>query len=195
MPRDLSEFREIALRRLGEFEHTEVMGGLRHAAVVLCVMEQDGVPGVVVIKRAYRGRNAGQWALPGGRLDPGETPEEAALRELHEELGLRVDAVLGRLDDFPASSGFTITPIVVTASGTMTPSPDEVHSAHHVPLSKLAGEDVVRWTQEGLLQMALGPRMTIHAPTGALLWQFREVVLLGRHTRVAEVGQPDWTRR
>jgi ADP-ribose pyrophosphatase YjhB (NUDIX family) len=59
----------------------------------------------------------GQWALPGGRIDAGETPEAAALRELGEEVGLIVDAgeVLGRLDDFTTRSGFVITPVVVWA--------------------------------------------------------------------------------
>ena len=55
--------------------------------------------------------------MPGGRIDAGETPEQAALRELHEEVGLDLsaDAVLGRLDDFVTRSGFVITPVVVWA--------------------------------------------------------------------------------
>ncbi|MEO5878157.1 MAG: CoA pyrophosphatase [Streptosporangiaceae bacterium] len=129
-PYALEVFREQTLLRLASATHTELPAGpgLRRAAVVLCVLEQDDVLGVLVIKRAYRGRNPGQWGLPGGRLEPGETPETAALRELHEELGLLVDPsdVLGRLDDFPASSGFIITPIVaaVPAPGPLVPSPD-----------------------------------------------------------------------
>lgn len=175
---------------------------MRQAAVVLCVVEHGGAPCLILIKRAYRGRNAGQWGLPGGKLESGETPEQAALRELGEELGLRVASsdVLGRLDDFPASSGFAITPIVAAVDdpGVLAPSPEEVFSVHHVPLSRIAADDAVRWVTlpDGgrLVQMTLGPGMTINAPTGAMLWQFREVVLLGREARVADLQQPDWTR-
>ncbi|MGI8336772.1 NUDIX hydrolase [Actinomadura scrupuli] len=201
---NLQEFREVAVGRLRDFPYTTVADapGMRRAGVVLCVVEHGGVPCVILIKRAYRGRNAGQWGLPGGRLDDGETPEQTALRELHEEIGLRVDPadVLGRLDDFPAASGFAISPIVVAPRD---PGPisanHEVHSVHRVELSRLAADDAPRWVPQPdgtrLLQLRLRDDMVIHAPTGAMLWQFREVVLLGRHARVAEFLQPDWTHR
>ncbi|QXJ27014.1 CoA pyrophosphatase [Actinomadura graeca] len=178
--------------------------GLRRAGVVLCAVEHAGVPSVILIRRAYQGRNAGQWGLPGGRLEAGETPEAAALRELREEIGLAAGPadVLGRLDDFPATSGFVITPIVVALEhpGVPLPSPDEVHSVHHVSLRTLADDDTPRWVPQAagrsLLQMRLGPGWSVHAPTGAMLWQFREVVLLGRpDARVADFVQPDWTRQ
>jgi 8-oxo-dGTP pyrophosphatase MutT (NUDIX family) len=201
----LQEFRDVATGRLRDFPHTTVDAAptMRRAGVVLCVVEHGGVPCVIVIKRAYRGRNAGQWGLPGGRLDDGETPVQTALRELQEELGLQVDPaqVLGRLDDFPAVSGFAITPIVVaiTDPEPIRSNPDEVHSVHYVALSRLAADDAARWVPQldgtRLLQLRLHPDMVVHAPTGAMLWQFREVVLLGRHVRVAEFLQPDWTHR
>ncbi|MCC7288578.1 MAG: CoA pyrophosphatase, partial [Burkholderiaceae bacterium] len=61
--------------------------------------------------------HAGQWAMPGGRIDGNETPEAAALRELAEEVGLHLGeaAVLGRLDDYATRSGYVITPVVVWA--------------------------------------------------------------------------------
>ncbi|GAA3982505.1 CoA pyrophosphatase [Actinomadura viridis] len=203
-PATLVSFREVAADRLGAFAHTTVPDspGSRRAGVVVCVVEHQGVPSVILIKRAYRGRNAGQWGLPGGRVDEGETPVEAALRELDEELGLRVGPaeVLGRLDDFPAASGFSITPVVVAPAdpGPLRPSPAEVHSVHHVSLARLADEDTPRWVPQigggRLLQMRLRPDWVVHPPTGAMLWQFREVVLLGREARVAGFLQPDWTR-
>jgi 8-oxo-dGTP pyrophosphatase MutT (NUDIX family) len=201
----MQEFRDVAAERLSDFAYTTVDAtpGMRRAGVVLCVVEHDGALCVIVIKRAYRGRNAGQWGLPGGRLDDGETPVQTALRELHEEIGLQVDPaqVLGRLDDFPAASGFAITPVVVavTDPGPILPSPDEVHSVHYVELSRLAADDTPRWVPQPdgtrLLQLRLRHDMVVHAPTGAMLWQFREVVLLGRHVRVSEFLQPDWTHR
>jgi mutator protein MutT len=204
VPTSLTTFREIAAARLSAFSATSVghTPGFRRAAVSLCVLEQDDGLYVVVIRRAYRGRNAGQWGLPGGRLDDGETPAQAALRELHEEIGLTVRPgdVIGRLDDFPAASGFAITPIVAVAPdpGPIRRNPAEVHSVHMVDLARLTAEDVPRWIpQRGgrLFQLRLAPDMTIHPPTGAMLWQFREVVLLGHDVRVAEFLQPDWTHR
>ncbi|MBF4996202.1 CoA pyrophosphatase [Nocardia sp. BSTN01] len=176
---------------------------MRRASVVLCVLEHDGHPCVVVIKRAYRGRNAGQWALPGGRVDGDETAVAAGLRELHEEIGLVAPPtnVLGRLDDFPAASGFAITPIVVALDdpGALYPNDDEVHAVHFVRLDRLAADDVPHWVDRPdgsrLLQLRIGDSMTIHAPTGAILLQFRDVVLLGRETRVADLLQPDWTHK
>ncbi|MEV0333428.1 CoA pyrophosphatase [Nocardia sp. NPDC050717] len=223
LPRSIAEFRALAEARLAAFPRIAVPDapGTRRAGVTLCVVPgaEDGLA-VLVMKRAYRGRNAGQWGLPGGRLEPGETAESAALRELHEELNLTAKPadVLGLLDDFPATSGFAITPIVVTVDDVdaLRPNPDEVFTVHHVDLARLAAEDVPHWVRPedatlqhelrgdlpeadvgGLLQMRLGPGMTIHAPTGALLWQFRAVVLLGRspaESRVAHFTQPDWTR-
>ncbi|MBH0778129.1 NUDIX hydrolase [Nocardia bovistercoris] len=225
LPADVEEFRASATARLGAFPHLEVPDdpGIRRAAVLLCVAASpDGRPAVIVIRRAYRGRNAGQWGLPGGRLDPGETPSRAAIRELHEELALTAAPtdIIGRLDDFPAASGFVISPFVAALADikTLTPSPDEVHSVHFIDLERLAAEDVPHWVHpehavrqddlpaetpppiapgHGLLQMRFAPDMTIHAPTGAMLWQFREVLLLGRdpaEARIADFAQPDWTR-
>ena len=141
--------------------------------------------------------HGGQWALPGGRCDAGETPVAAALRELAEELGLIAspEAVLGLLDDYPTRSGYLITPVILWAANgrTLRPNPDEVASVHRIGLDTILADDAFDFTvipestrrvvrfhaREGL----------IHAPTAALIYQFREV-LAGRETRVHELEQP-----
>jgi 8-oxo-dGTP pyrophosphatase MutT (NUDIX family) len=172
----------------------------RRAAVAVTVLDAGSAPRVLVLKRAPRGTNAGQWALPGGRLEPGETPEAAALREAAEEVGLDGGEVLGRLDDFVTDSGFVITPVVVLAPepARLRRNPAEVHSLHPIPLARLLEDDVLRWAPQldgpALLQLLLRRDVVVHAPTGAILWQFREAVL-GRRTPVAHLVQPEWTRR
>lgn len=193
----IDRLRERVTANLTAFERREVppAQGVRRAAVTLCVLEDaERAPYTILIRRAPHGRNPGQWALPGGRLDDGEGPVAAALRELDEETAVRGVEVAGLLDDFVTDSGFVITP-VVAFGGRQEPvaDPREVASVHAVPLERFLAPGVPRW-RRGLLQMPLGPSIVIHAPTGAILWQFAEVGLRGRELRVFDVAQPHWTR-
>ncbi len=188
--------------------------GRRRAAVAVVLTEEgtgadiDGLPShtawqdapaLLLTRRAETLRaHAGQWALPGGRMDEGESPEAAALRELREEVGLALDngAVLGRLDDYATRSGYVITPVVVWAGAArdLTPNPAEVASIHRLPLTELLRTDApllnhVKGAEHPVLRMPVGTRW-IAAPTAAFLYQFREWCVLGRETRVAHFDQP-----
>lgn len=174
---------------------------MRRAAVALTLFDRCDAANLMIIKRVPRGMNPGQWALPGGKVDGREDAVAAALRELQEETGLaasRAD-VLGLLDDFVTISGYVITPVVVALEGTRRPrrNPHEVASLHPIPVSRLLTPGMTRWRQtrsgQQLLQMSLRHDMVVHAPTGAILWQFAEVALRGVQRRVAEVAEPDFT--
>jgi 8-oxo-dGTP pyrophosphatase MutT (NUDIX family) len=172
---------------------------LRAAAVAVVVLD-DPVrgQGVLLTRRTSRLRDhPGQFALPGGSVDPGEDTVTAARRELDEELGLRLDAgaVLGLLDDYPTRSGFVITPVVMAAAGAvgdLRPSPDEVSELFHITLDELDVEPrylAIEESPRPVVQMPLIGHF-IHAPTAAVLLQFREVALHGRTTRVDDLEQP-----
>jgi 8-oxo-dGTP pyrophosphatase MutT (NUDIX family) len=132
-------------------------------------------------------RHAGQWALPGGQLDPGETPLDGALRELDEELGLRLDpqSIVGWLDDYVTRSGFVITPVVLwsAADPQLEPDPLEVLGVYRIGLQALFDARPrfvsIPESDRPVIQIPLGNDL-IHAPTGAILYQFREVALRGR---------------
>jgi 8-oxo-dGTP pyrophosphatase MutT (NUDIX family) len=156
---------------------------------------------IILTRRASRLKNhAGQWALPGGRMDTGETPQETALRELEEEVGLRLDMdrVIGCLDDYSTRSGFIISPVVVWG-GTglrLTPNLAEVDSIHRIPLAEFLRTDApilqeIPGSKNPVLLMPIG-RGSIASPTAAMLYQFREVAIFGRSTRVAHYEQPSF---
>ena len=165
--------------------------------------QMTGVAGgasFLLCRRAAAMRShARQWALPGGRCDPGETVEQTALRELHEELGLDLaeDSVLGVLDDYPTRSGYVITPVVVWGGGDveLTPNPSEVAYVYRIGLHELCRADSPRFAQipespHPVVQVPLGGDI-IHAPTGAVLVQFRWVAVEGRiGERVDTFEQP-----
>ncbi|ODU00241.1 MAG: coenzyme A pyrophosphatase [Pseudonocardia sp. SCN 72-86] len=156
----------------------------------------DGLALLLTRRAPTLRRHANQWALPGGRLDPGETEIVAARRELDEELGLTLDddAVLGVLDDYPTRSGYLITPVVLWGGPAhdLTPNPAEVGSVHRVALRQIDVEPrflTIPESEAPVIQLPMLGRF-VHAPTGAVLHQFREVVLHGRPTRVAHLEQP-----
>jgi len=193
--------RERVRTNLAAFAREEVApAGLRRAAVAIALLADDeGRACFVLTRRAPRLRaHGGQWALPGGRIDPGESAEAAALRELSEEVGLELHAgaVIGLLDDYATRSGYAITPVVVWAEGEarLRPNPVEVAAAYRVSLSELERPDVprLRSIPESDRPVISVPLLGahIHAPTGAFLYQLREVAIRGRDTRVSHYDQP-----
>ncbi len=177
----------------------------RPAAVALVLLPDDeGRACFLLTRRADRLRaHARQWALPGGRMEPGESAAAAALRELEEEVGLTLgaDAVLGVLDDYPTRSGFVMTPVVVwgEGAGELSPNPDEVKRVYHVPLDDLERPEVpilvtIPESERPVIQLPILSTL-IHAPTAAVIYQMREVVVHGRSTRVDHFEQPVWAWR
>lgn len=205
MPQYGEELRGRAVERLAAHERLAVDDpGLRQAAVVVALVDDhEGRACFLLTRRQPRMRaHGGQWALPGGNVDAGESFTEAALRELHEEVGVDRAEVLGLLDDYPTRSGYRITPIVawLDAAADLIPNPAEVAAVHRIPLDELTRADGPRfadgiWDAEGpVIQVPIGDHL-IHAPTGAVLHQFSEVVLAGRTTRVAHFDEPPFARR
>jgi 8-oxo-dGTP pyrophosphatase MutT (NUDIX family) len=163
------------------------------------MVDVSGGAAFLLCRRASRlSTHAAQWALPGGRVDPGETMVDAALRELDEEVGVRLpeSAVLGLLDDYPTRSGYVITPVVIWGGGRLElhPAPDEVTAVYRVGLHQLQRDDSPRFvtipeSPRPVVQIPLGNDL-IHAPTGAVLLQLRWLGLEGRGDRVDDLEQP-----
>ncbi len=163
------------------------------------MVDVSGGAAFLLCRRASRlTSHAAQWALPGGRLDPGETAVDAALRELDEEVGIRLSesTVLGLLDDYPTRSGYVITPVVIWGGGKLDPrpAPDEVVAVYRVGLHQLQRDDSPRFitipeSPRPVVQIPLGHDL-IHAPTGAVLLQLRWLCLEGLHHAVDQLEQP-----
>ena len=197
--------RDVISGNFAAFKRIEIpIAAQRHSAVAVTVVldrDHDGRPSFLLTRRAPRlNAHAGQWAIPGGRVDVGEDTQTAARRELHEELGLllEADAVLGVLDDYETRSGYVITPVVLwggeLALGGLQPNPTEVAKAYVIDITHLQRDDSPRFitipeSDRPVIQLPLLNSL-IHAPTAAVLYQFREVALHGRSTRVSHLEQP-----
>lgn len=209
------ELRELVEVNLAGFSKSNLdPGNLRKAAVAVTIVDYRGKGGlyslgnasdtsaaIILTKRAGGLKShAGQWAFPGGSIDPGESPEQTAFRELEEEVGLNLpaDRLIGCLDDFITRSGFHITPVVIWGGTVpqLNKNVQEVASIHRIPCNEFFRQDApVLQGGEGsgrpILFMPVG-QTCIATPTAAILYQFREVALAGRIVRVSHYEQPQF---
>jgi 8-oxo-dGTP pyrophosphatase MutT (NUDIX family) len=190
---------ELIAANLGRFSRVAAdRPDLRHASVAVCVVTTAEGDALLITRRASSLRShAGQWALPGGRREPGESAEAAALRELAEETGLHLPAgaVLGVLDDYVTRSGYVMTPVVAwggTPPGELAGPASEVARIYQIPISDLDVEPETFSIPESdapVIRLPLLDRY-VHAPTAAIIYQFCQVALHGREQRVGHFEQP-----
>jgi 8-oxo-dGTP pyrophosphatase MutT (NUDIX family) len=193
--------RNHVAQQLGAFERLDLTRpGLTPAAVALTLVPGPGGSAAFLLTRRVvtLNRHGGQFALPGGRIDPGEDAPTAARRELHEELGVTLEdgSALGLLDDFATRSGYVITPVVFWGPdvGELAPNPHEVAIAYRVPLRELYRSDIpflhyIEGSDAPVLSLPL-VGTEVYSPTAAIIYQFRELALEGRATRVHHYEQP-----
>jgi 8-oxo-dGTP pyrophosphatase MutT (NUDIX family) len=215
-----ADMRALLAANLAAFERVPAdRPELRQASVAVCVLPGPVVASTVVadtvvestvvvgtgetllITRRARGlrQHAGQWALPGGRRDAGESAEDAALRELREETGLDLPAtaVLGMLDDYVTRSGYVITPVVVWGgeagrTADLVAAPGEVARIFQVPVVDLDVEPELLRIPESDAPVIRLPLLGghVHAPTAAIIYQFCQAGLHGSPARVAHLDAP-----
>lgn len=203
-----SALRNSILHNLTSFSNKRISTdtALTRAAVALVVSRQsknDDPCIYLTLRSSTLRKHAGQYALPGGKLDNEESPQQAALRELAEELGIELigESVLGLLDDFQTRSGFSITPVVLWNPSTqiLQPNPDEVARCFEIPLEELLDDELADHANNSEQQVfSISPKSvgtSVYSPTAAIIYQFAEVALRGKHTRVNNYEQPEFAWR
>lgn len=179
---------------------------LRSASVlILIIPNQNNDLSILLTRRsANLNRNAGQYALPGGKSELYESKVQTALRECNEEIGLHLNEtnIIGTLDDFETCSGFSITPHValVRYQIVLETNPEEVDEVFFIPLEELIFAASFKNQEQNKIEDNIGFSLIlpsigheIFAPTAAILFQFYEVAICNRMTRVSNLKQPAFT--
>lgn len=187
---------------VASFERRSEAGG-RRAAVALAVVPADEGFGLVLEERPSTiSSHAGQYSLPGGRRDHGETSRSCALRETQEELGIHPDTweVLGELDDYVTARGTVVTPVVLLARRAvqLRASPAEVRAAYILRIG--APPPALLWTPAKDQPFSIpgawpAQRIALDgfelfAPTAAIVHQFLQLAHERETVRVAEIREP-----
>jgi 8-oxo-dGTP pyrophosphatase MutT (NUDIX family) len=207
LPMDTAAFTEQELReRMAQFQPIEGASpdDLRSAAVgIVLGYWASALPlcFLLIQRSSALSSHAGQYGLPGGKVEKGESFEQALIREVNEEIGLDIGAqhIIGRVDDYGTRSGYSIRPFVVWYGADMVPTPDpgEVACLLHVPVSALTGPAIPTLltfpgVEKPVIQLPLGGERVIHAPTGAILFQFGQWVMRGTRVRSDAYSEPSF---
>jgi len=130
-----------------DFKDWVVSNATKDAAVLMPLVQRENQMNVLLTKRADKlASHSGQVAFPGGKIDATDnSPEDAALREAEEEVGLPRNRaeVLGRLPDYYTGSGYKIAPVLALMDPgvKISANPEEVDYSFEVPLSFLMNPD------------------------------------------------------
>jgi 8-oxo-dGTP pyrophosphatase MutT (NUDIX family) len=177
--------------------------GAVNAGVLAALFEEQGEARLILTRRSAGLRtHKGEVSFPGGRLDTGEGPAEAALREAHEEVGLDPDLVqtVGWMHPVMTMvSASLIVPVIatLTARPRLVVSPVEVERVFDVSLAELALPGIFheeRWriagrTTSGTDDDAFAVRFfevageMIWGATARMLYELLTIVLTGQPTR------------
>lgn len=175
--------RSITVHDLTRFMPPEDEATRESAVLMLFGEHPEHGPDLLLTERSHTMRShPGQVSFPGGTIDPGETPEQTALREALEETGLDPDGVDVFAELPPLwlpPSGYSVIPVLAwwrEASPVSVGSPDEVHAVYRVPLSELR-DPTHRITVQGPVPGWRSPGFLIGDDHDVICWGFTAGVI------------------
>ncbi|MGV2496623.1 CoA pyrophosphatase [Pelagerythrobacter aerophilus] len=161
-------------------------GRTADAAVLIAVTDRPS-PGLILTQRPHDMRDhPGQVAFPGGKIDPGETAIEAALREAEEELSMRPGdvRVIGTTDQYQTGTGFDVTPVlgVVPPDLPLVANPGEVEAWFEAPLDLLL--DRANWTEHEVFWRGATRRYLEYHYDGFRIWGVTAAIIANLARRI-----------